>query len=219
MNFKVLLRKHRSTAFLILGLLAVRWSFAEPYHVPTGSMEPTIMPGDRIVANKLAFGLRVPFTKWKPFGAEAPKRGDIVVFKYPVDPKITFVKRLIGLPGDHIEVDSGFISVNGHLLDGSATALQNTPDPTGLHYQESYGTHHYTVQRLALDHRHLTFEVPKGSYFFMGDNRDNSSDSRFWGFVPEENLLGKAMFVAFHLKWDHLIPTVNVQRIATVLDQ
>jgi signal peptidase I len=208
--------KNASWLAVLLGILTFRSSIAEPYVVPTGSMEPTILPGDYLIVLKSAYDLRIPFTDHSLLHTGVPERGDVIVFKYPVDPSIDFVKRLIGLPGDQIAVTDGQIQVNGKRLAISheqKDALMRTL------YEEKIGTREHWVQRLphAPDQRTLTFEVPQGQYFFMGDNRDNSNDSRFWGFVPRGYLRGKALGIWFSLDHHHTIPEPRWDRIGNAL--
>ncbi len=164
-----------SWGFTILTALCLRWGIAEAYVIPSESMEPTLEVNDRIFVNKLAYGIRLPFSKiWlKKF--QEPQRGDVVVFRYPKDESIFYVKRVIGIPGDEIFYSAeGVLYVNGQPLDES-------------HYET----------KLRADQRPRAFgplTVPPGQLFAMGDNRDNSSDSRVWGFLPTENILGRAAF-------------------------
>lgn len=157
----------------LLAALTVRWGVAEAYVIPSGSMEPTLQITDRIFVNKLAYGVRVPFTKkWLAHFAE-PVRGEVVVFRYPKDESIFFIKRVIGTGGDTIECDSsGRLLVNGVYLseNGYETKFGGT-----------FGSREFGP-----------VVVPDGQLFVMGDNRDNSSDSRVWGFLPVENVLGRA---------------------------
>ncbi len=164
-----------SWAFAIFAALTIRWGIAEAYVVPTGSMEPTLEVNDHIFVNKLAYGVRIPFSKVWLAKFQEPKRGDVVVFRYPKDEGTFYIKRVIGLPGDEILYsEEGVLFVNGQPLDESSyeTKLRNEQRP------RAFGP--------------LT--VPQGQLFAMGDNRDNSSDSRVWGFLPVENILGRAAF-------------------------
>jgi signal peptidase I len=191
-----------SLGLMLLGIFSFRSSIAEPYVVPSGSMEPSILPGDYLFVSKLAYSLRVPFTDISLASFHEPKRGDIVVFRYPLDTSVNFVKRLIGLPGDDIVVTDGEIRINGQ-------ALKRVGD------EEYLGEVVHPVQRLPHlpDPAPRHFIVPKDSYFFMGDNRDNSNDSRVWGFVPKAYIKGKAIFVWMSLNKEHTIPEVRWNRI------
>lgn len=173
---------------LILGL---RWAFIEPFVIPSESMVPQLLIHDHILVKKFSFGLKVPFTdKWiVRWGT--PQVGDIVVFKYPTNPSIYYVKRLIGVPGDRIEVNSGHILRNGDPL-----VLRSIPNKE-YYFEEGHDDRRYNVILHAEldDDDPVIYEVPENQYFMMGDNRDNSSDSRAWGFVPGDLLVGKAWFI------------------------
>ncbi len=207
---KAILREILSTAILVAVIFAFRWSVAEPYVVPTGSMEPTILPGDRLIVYKSAYEVKFPFTRWTLFKIDEPKRGDVVVFRYPVDESIDFVKRLIGMPGDEIEITDGWITINGKAL----TLTDDAVPPRGARTSYMGGEVTWKMEQLA-DVKHIVqrinhlpdptaqkIQVPAGHYFFMGDNRDNSSDSRVWGFVPAENIKGKALRIWLSLDPD-----------------
>jgi len=193
-------------ALALLAVFAFRSSIAEPFVVPSGSMEPTILPGDRLVVSKLAYGLKFPFTHWYLTQFKEPERGDVIVFKFPQNPSIHYVKRLIGLPGDDIDIRDGVITLNGTPFTVTPEVAQpDGPQGEGHSkvYEEKVGSRFHVVQRLPhfvreeVQHIH----VPAASYFFMGDNRDNSNDGRFWGFVPRENLEGKAEWVWLSYTW------------------
>lgn len=166
--------------FLVL-MMTVRWSFADQYHVPTGSMESTILVGDRIFVSKAAYDLRFPFTEWRVAHLAEPQHGDIVVFDSVEGDGLTLVKRVVGLPGDQIHLEDGVAWVNGEK-EASLPHLQRLADgPSG---------------------ENVDFRVPEGAYFVMGDNRDNSRDSRFFGFVPRGHLKGRALRVLWSLQND-----------------
>lgn len=226
-------------ALILIAIFAFRYSIAEPYVVPTGSMEPTILPGDRLFVYKAAYDWKVPFTDIQLGSFHSPQRGDIIVFKYPVDPSIFYIKRLIGLPGDLIEVTDGVVKVNGSALSISfdeveklkafATAslgsdsllLDAQYKELGTEvYWEQIGSTKHAVQRLPhlKSHKTLEFQVPEEHYFFMGDNRDNSNDSRFWGFVPRAYLKGKALVVYFSVNSSQgWLPSVRWHRFGQKL--
>ena len=193
---------------LLLLIFGGRAFAYEPMRVPSGSMTPTLLTGDFILVDKHAYGLRNPLDNGRWAGDGLPGRGDVVVFRYPQDHTQRYVKRVVGLPGDVIEV------VNGELvLDGRPTALRADGDmlDTGTSGQavsrrrviESLGGGEHAVLRCVdgcADGRRGRWVVPEGHYFVMGDNRDNSADSRYWGFVSDEELVGRAVVVWFHFK-------------------
>ncbi len=204
--------------------LFIRSFCIEAFKIPSGSMIPTLSVGDHIFVNKFIYGLRIPFTKTRYLKFTEPKRGDVVVFIYPEDEGKDFIKRVIGLPGDSVKIEGESVWVNGILLPEHKLAVRPYPgDKRRLivknenewaipfvqgwrdfnFYEEEIGS----VKHLVQYERHLDREsheviVPKDSYFVMGDNRDNSADSREWGFVPDGNIKGKAMFVWLSLDKD-----------------
>jgi signal peptidase I len=216
-------RKNYSLLLIIVGVFAVRWSLAEPYHVPTGSMEPTIHVGDRILANKAAYSFKLPFTSIDLFPYREPKRGEVVLFRFPKNPSIVYVKRLVGLPGDHIRVKNGFVQINGMWVEGSqsgAQAWKQHADDDEFFYLEQWGEHLRTIRRqpgMARDEE-ISLTVPEGQYFMMGDNRDNSYDSRGWGFVPRENIIGNAVATLFNFTFNHWTPHLSLERTGASLN-
>lgn len=208
----------------VTAILAFRWLLFEPYVIPSGSMIPTLLIHDHILVNKFVFGVRLPFTKEWLFKGSEPKRGDIVVFRSVEDSGYFMIKRVVGLPGDTIEIDpEGYLKLNGKKLETKPLPVQSDSDSQAPYYKVSEsdlggtfadfqiyeedleGIHH----RAMLIHGAPRFfdrpmSVPEGQYFCMGDNRDNSKDSRYWGALPRENLLGKALFV--WLSCDETLP-------------
>lgn len=174
---------------LILGL---RWAVVEPFVIPSESMVPNLLVHDHILVKKFSFGLKIPFTDTWVIRWGQPRHDDIVVFKYPSNPKVYYVKRLMGLPGDKITINNGRVTRNGQELNYSPVAnFQHT-------YHESLtgsGGHAVIIHSEPSAGNELNFEVPARQYFMMGDNRDNSSDSRFWGYVPEQNLVGRGWMI------------------------
>ena len=187
-------------AFLLV-LVCVRSSVFASYHVPTGSMNPTILEGDFFFTNKLAYRLKVPFTKTSVFEWGIPSRGDMVIFKFPENERELYTKRVIGIPGDIIEVRRGRL-----ILNGRAVPVQPAGTEDGKSfYKESLDGREYTIQRM--EGRNYMADmppvvVPEGHLFVMGDNRDNSYDSRGWGCVPLANVEGElfARWFSFDLK-------------------
>lgn len=208
-----IIKEVKSIILIIVGVFAFRSTFFEPFKIPSGSMIPTLMIGDFILVNKFAYGLKVPYSDmfWDPIyisSFESPKRGDVVVFKYPKDVSFNYIKRVVGLPGDEVEMIDNVVYVNGQAIP--ATAFDGTKimddmddgfkDYDFLFFKAQTGEHDHVIQFTKDIYRHQQFpktKVPVGHYFMMGDNRDFSSDSRFWGFVPKENIKGRAMFVWF----------------------
>lgn len=192
------------TALLVA--FVIRSFVIEAFKIPSGSMIPTLMIGDHIFVNKFIYGLRVPFTKKKIVTFGSPQRGESVVFMYPSDDSKDFIKRIIGLPGDRVQLRGDEILINSVAVERQP--IQIEPGADGLlqdfmYYFEKLGDVNHLVQ---FDHRlpdeNREWEVPEGQLFVMGDNRDNSSDSREWGFVPLENVKGKAMFIWLSLDYD-----------------
>lgn len=186
---------------VILAVFLIRSFVVEPFKIPSGSMMPTLLAGDFILVNKFTYGLRVPILNHTFVDVSKPERGDVVVFHYPPNPSIDYIKRVVGLPGDKIAYRNKQLFINGEPV-----ALSLVGDyqyvGSGLnmviarHYQEKLGAVNHDVliedNSPSIDGE---TEVPAGHYFAMGDNRDNSKDSRSWGFVPDENLVGKAFLI------------------------
>ncbi len=211
-RWKNLAREAKSLLLMILVLMAVRSAIADWNDVPSGSMNPTIVQGDRVFVNKLAYDLKVPFTTWHIATWGSPKRGDIIVFFSPVD-GTRLVKRVVGLPGDKVELREERLFVNGQPAD-----YEPLPQATGRDVpSDNDGERVYTREKLMNSPAHpltilperaarRTFgpiPVPEGQYFVMGDNRDNSNDSRFWGTVPRDRILGRAVGVVMSLDHEH----------------
>lgn len=209
------IKKNKSFLLGVFVLIAFRWSFADQYRVPSGSMEPNIQIGDHIGVTKMAYDLKIPFTNKVIRRMSEPQRGDVVVFIWPGDHSTNFVKRLIGVPGDCIHIENGFITINGQEMP----TLNLNSSHGRQTYSETLGEHKFTVQRFPEETRieSLDFVVPADSYFFMGDNRDNSLDSRAWGFVKREAIKGKALGVLWNIQFENWIPQVNFARILSPL--
>jgi signal peptidase I len=193
-----LVQSARSLFPIVLVVLVVRSFVIEPFRIPSASMMPGLVDGDFIFVNKFSYGLRLPVSNMKVLSIGAPQRGDVIVFRLPRSPSIHYIKRLIGLPGDHITVRDNHLSVNGREIPLEPDGVYSGGfgfDGSALG-RESFGSKAHELMfapgRLATD---FDAVVPPGSYFFMGDNRNDSEDSRFAdvGFVPEANLVGRAM--------------------------
>lgn len=216
--------KNRGFLFFMLLLFSIRWSFADHYRVPTGSMIPTIEIGDHVYTNKMAYDLKLPFTNYVITEMGKPKRGDIIVFEYPQDPSINYVKRLIALPGDEVQIMNGFVIINGkltlHSTENADELIEKLSKNNGsFEYYEQTGEKKHKVRRVpyALRSQQLSFVVPENQYFFMGDNRDESSDSRYWGFVPRGNLKGQVRNVTMSVDFDGFMPQVKLARFGKEL--
>ena len=247
--------------FPILAIVLVVRSFLiEPFNIPSSSMVPTLYTGDFIAVNKYAYGIRLPLVNTKVLDLGAPQHGDVVVFRFPLNPKQYYIKRVIGVGGDTVSFNNGQLSINGKAI--ATTPANFTPDPkmtaqlyppgktetgevvtaeqaaqlgnqeelSAKYVQESPSSNHQHLVRylgdknwfqyasflqqvspqlMASQGQQWQLTVPKGHYFVMGDNRDRSADSRFWGFVPDENLAGKAVYVWMHKASGLSLPTFN----------
>lgn len=200
-------REFLPVIYLITLLLALRSVLIEPYVVPTGSMEPTLKVGDRLYALKCAYSVRFPFTNWTLFRTGQVKRGDVILFDAPHNPGLTYVKRAVGIAGDKIAFRDGVLYVNGEPMPKQPQTERSLlydidrKDEKTLYVENLTGVRHWVILHDWLSDnptRYLTeIEVPADHLFAVGDNRDNSHDSRAWGFVPIENLKGRAMFIWF----------------------
>jgi signal peptidase I len=215
----VIIEYARSLFPVLLIVLLFRSFLFEPFKIPSGSMIPTLLVGDFIVVNKFAYGLRLPVahTKFVPIGE--PERGDVVVFRYPVDPRVNFIKRLVGLPGDKISYRDKQLFVNGERVPeveqgrySSSEIKCTTPRYDALRFTENLDSvSHDILLHQDSRGRDGQWVVPEGHYFVMGDNRDRSNDSREWGFVPEENLMGRA--VGIWLNFDYTKGCGDLSRV------
>lgn len=190
----------------------------EPFRIPSGSLKPTLEIGDFILVNKFHYGVRLPVLHDKIYALNEPKRGDIIVFRWPPNPGVDFIKRVIGLPGDRISYVNKVLFVNGEKMPQTFVKDTTDQDETGVNWsvvqkqEDLLGVKHdiYQVPN-KLDEDFHDIVVPEGMFFAMGDNRDDSADSRFWGFVPEENIVGKATLVwmswnadKYSIRWNRL---------------
>ena len=202
---------------VILLVFLLRSFLFEPFKIPSGSMVPTLMVGDLILVNKFHYGVRLPVLNKKIIANNDPQRGDVMVFRYPVDPRVDYIKRVVGVPGDEVAWLNQRLFVNGKEVP--TKALGEFYDEDSMRYVPMFSEHLGAAEhRILVDPKRPAFfggdqktfpmhencryspesvvcKVPPGHYFMMGDNRDNSQDSRFWGFVPDENIVGKAFFV------------------------
>ena len=200
---------------VILIVFILRSFLFEPFKIPSGSMIPTLLVGDFILVNKFTYGIRLPVINKKIIDINSPQRGDVMVFRFPEDTSLDYIKRVVGVPGDTVTYQNKRLSINGKVVE--MTKLEDFE-----HIDRMYSSEQYVVN-MGVEHRLLndasapafmpdvsrfpyrenctynasgmSCKVPDGHYFMMGDNRDNSRDSRAWGFVPEQNIVGKAFFI------------------------
>lgn len=221
MNKEPLLVEYGKSFFPVLAVVLILRSFLlEPFQIPSGSMKPTLEVGDFILVNKFAYGIRLPVAETKIIPVGEPQRGDVMVFRYPNDPRINYIKRVVGLPGDRVGYANKRLSVNGELVERELIAVVADDEVPVGHplqalakvdiYAEKLGS---TVHEARYKHLSQTppaqeWVVPEGHYFMVGDNRDNSNDSRYWssaempeedwGMVPDDHIVGKAFAVWMH---------------------
>jgi len=196
-------------------VLALRSFLFEPFKIPSGSMLPTLLIGDFILVNKYSYGVRLPVIHTKILDTGSPERGDVAVFRFPKDPKIDFIKRVVGVPGDVVTLRGKTLIVNGEVLENSDIGpyVLRGPDDKVINMMQQSETLGSVVHDILVTATEAgpegsensvrsqverSWEVPEGHYFMIGDNRDQSNDSRYWGFVPEANLVGKAKYVWMH---------------------
>ncbi|PPD40574.1 MAG: signal peptidase I [Methylobacter sp.] len=221
-NEPVAIEYARSFFPILLIVLLLRSFLAEPFRIPSGSMMPTLLVGDFILVNKFTYGIRLPVINKKIVPLNEPKRGDIVVFRFPKDPSVDYIKRVIGIPGDHIAYENKKLWVNGQPAGqvslGRYQGIGQGQDMTGAEQllENLNGVEHSILVREGAMSAEGVYVVPEGHYFVMGDNRDNSNDGRYWGMVPEENLVGKAFFIWMSWDWDTK-GVIGFDRIGTLL--
>lgn len=183
----------------IILALFIRTFVIQAFKIPSGSMLPTLLIGDHLLVNKFQYGIRMPVTGQLLVPIKHPKQGDIIVFRFPKDRSIDYIKRVIGTPGDTVEIRDKKVYVNGNAIDdphahlSSSTILSANASP-----RDNFGP----------------ILVPEGKFFVMGDNRDNSYDSRFWGFVDERDILGKAFIL--YWSWDIDKPLFSLDRLSSI---
>jgi len=211
----------RSFFPIILIVLLLRSFLVEPFRIPSGSMMPTLLIGDFILVNKFAYGIRLPVLNKKVIDIDEPERGDVVVFRYPEDTSIDYIKRIVGLPGDRIGYYDKVVYINGEAvaqeLMGSFTGVGSGISMSGAAIRQEHlgNIDHAILVMSGMPSGNGEIHVPEGHYFVMGDNRDNSKDSRFWGFLPEDHLKGKAFMI--WMNWDSANGGVAWDRIGTTI--
>ena len=190
-----------SVFWAVLLALIIRTFIVQTFLIPSGSMEPTLAIGDRLMVNKFLYGLQIPFSDWRILKLRDPIRGDVVVFRYPEDRSKDFIKRVIGVPGDEISIRDKQLFINGsRYRNGHEVNREAQVFPREINPRDNFGP----------------VRVPAGSYFMMGDNRDHSYDSRFWGFVKQGDLVGKAMVK--YWSWDQDAWRVRWRSIGQLID-
>ena len=209
---------------VLLVVLVVRSFLFEPFTIPSGSMLPSLRVHDFILVNKFAYGVRLPAVHTRILDTGAPARGDIVVFRYPKNPSVNYIKRVVGLPGDQIRVAGGELYVNGEQVSRREIARRTTPRGQEVVFVETLDGNEYTIQHQWLVNPYTgalssrspegQWRVPEDSYFVIGDNRDNSQDSRFWGFVPESHIAGEAVLIWMH--WPSLFSLPDFSRVGVI---
>ncbi len=237
MNIRRLKKELLIFGAVVSVILTARSIFLEPFRIPTGSMIPTLMIGDFILVNKMEYGLKVPFVEYfsdpiyiKEF--DRPRRGDVIVFKFPSDPQLSYIKRIVGVPGDTVEIRNKVVYLNEQPLkteEFDGKDIMYDMDQQYKYYKFNFfqahtGGHTHVIQQNDDNYYKIDFDkvtVPSESYFVLGDNRDFSSDSRFWGFVPFKNIKGRAFLVWFSM----IIPLrdekfkIRPYRMGTMVDE
>lgn len=201
---------------ILLIVLLIRSFIIEPFRIPSGSMLPTLEIGDFIMVNKFTYGLKLPVLHYTLVEMDVPQRGDVVVFRYPQDSTKDYIKRVIGIPGDRVVYRDKQLYINGTPI----TQMEDGDEP----YTSVYGTdlferteylgdvgHNILVADISMGGLENEWQIPEANYFVMGDNRDNSNDSRVWGFVPEQNLVGRAFLI--WMNWNHNEGEIKFSRI------
>lgn len=212
----------RSFFPVLLAVFLLRSFLFEPFRIPSGSLEPTLLVGDFILVNKYNYGVRLPVIHTKIMDNSAPSRGDIIVFRWPPNPSVDFIKRVIGIPGDRISYINKELTVNGQKVPQEFLQMTPAQGENGSEWQaqekqeDLLGIKHKIFIDPAKSSRDFKdIVVPEGMYFVMGDNRDDSADSRYWGFVPDENIVGKAVVV--WMSWDGMKNRIRTSRLGTVV--
>lgn len=218
----ILIDYARSFFPILLLVFLFRAFVFEPFRIPSGSLEPTLLTGDFILVNKYDYGVRLPVIHQKIIKKDEPARGDILVFRWPPNPSINFIKRVIGVPGDKISYINKELFVNGKKIPQSLLRQTVARGEEGAQWEvlekeeDFLGIKHHIYidpKKSSQDYRDLI--VPSGMFFVMGDNRDDSADSRFWGFVPEKNIVGKAVLV--WMSWNNQDYKVRWSRIGSLI--
>ena len=220
---------------ILLFVFVLRSFVVEPFKIPSGSMMPTLIPGDFILVNKFTYGIRLPIIDKKIIDINEPKRGDVMVFHYPKNLSVDYIKRVIGLPGDTVAYQNKQLSINGKVVEKRKIEDYQHPGRTfsSQFVEKTNNIEHRTLnnadapafmlnvmdfpmrENCRYNNEGVICTVPPNHYFMMGDYRDNSEDSRYWGFVPNEYIVGKAFFIWLNLDWDNFSWRKMLGRIGT----
>lgn len=212
---------------VILALI-LRFFVISAYKIPTGSMAPTLKIGDFIFAYKLPYGIPLPFSNGEKIAQKLPERGDVVVFRYPGNETVNYVKRVVGLPGDKIEIKNKKLIINDRESEYVVVSDEVIADLPGHEYYSPFKENFFSSSHLVLKSRADETEffgpvvVPPGQIFVLGDNRDSSDDSRYWGTVPVQNLEGRVILVWMSFDWlerwaDERYPSIRWERVFKVV--
>ncbi len=211
----VIVEYSRSFFPVLFVVLVLRSFLYEPFQIPSGSMLPTLQIGDFILVNKFHYGLRLPVAGTKVVSLNNPERGDVMVFKFPENGKTNFIKRVVGLPGDKIRYENKVIYINDKVVNQELLAQLPPVNPRYQLLEETLDSVlHKIYKDLTPSRRNGEWNVPEGHYFVMGDNRDNSNDSRYWGYVPDELVVGKAVAIWMH--WDSFFSLPSFAHVGAI---
>ncbi len=219
----ILVEYSKSFFPVLLAVMVLRSFVYEPFRIPSGSMMPSLLVGDFILVNKFNYGIRLPVIHKKMTDGNKPERGDVAVFRFPDNESLDFIKRIVGLPGDHISYYNRRLMVNGEALEveskgiypGQGTTTDNMKGSEVFIEILDGKSHTMMTDPNVKFSANGELIVPEGHFFVMGDNRDHSNDSRFWGFVPEKNLVGKAVMIWMHWDWRSGGSGLDLSRIGT----
>ncbi len=223
-KFKILKSFYKTFEFggslfpILFIVLFIRSFIVEPYKIPSGSMIPTLLIGDFILVKKYQYGIRVPVTNNIIIDNNKPDYGDIIVFQYPNNKKINYIKRVVALPGDNIEYVNKELRVNGKTYRQKPEIMFPSSSEYSIDdvYKEKNFSSSYNILKSQAPSQNFKYTVPVNSYFVLGDNRDNSNDSRYWGPVPYENIIGEAFYIWMY--WNPSSSHSIMDRIGTFLD-
>lgn len=218
----ILFEYARSFFPILLIVFLLRSFLFEPFRIPSGSLEPTLLTGDFILVNKYDYGIRLPVWHKEVMPMHTPARGDIMIFRWPPNQAFNFIKRVIGLPGDHVSYINKSLIINGEVMPQKMlrqTSVENETGTTWMADEKEENLlgirHKIYIDPNKPSHDFQDIIVPPGMYFVMGDNRDDSADSRYWGFVPNKNIVGKAVLI--WMSWNGHHTAVRWNRIGSTI--